>query len=288
LVVLSNENRQLFGQQVNDHIEKLTELLTQASGQVFDDQKAQKACLATRLLEGSTKMLGLVGWSRTLELFGQLIDRSVTCGRAWDENLSQIVSEVLETEEQAVAEIVAGEIEEMDRHEQFCGLQREIETLLEEHQHVFENVTVPEKTPVFIEAVPRQESTSTGLETLERLFRSLRVVKDRLSGYIDHPDNASGAVRDLEHALGESEFFMGVIGDTLRRLRDGERPFRSMVAIDAVLDGVRDFFNLHGRLRGWNATLEARAGDFSLEREAAVDLAAVLESCLYDTGRIHE
>jgi len=129
LLILKEENRRLFGEQVNDHIEKLNDLMSLTSGTVFNENAIRRACLATRLLEGSTRMLGLDGWSRTLRMFRELLEKSAGSGRCWDEQLSQIVSEVLETEEQMAAEIFAGELEEIGRSDTFNGLQREIECI---------------------------------------------------------------------------------------------------------------------------------------------------------------
>jgi hypothetical protein len=69
LVILKEDNRRLFGEQVNDHIEKLNDLMGFSSGARFGEQAIRRACLATRLLEGSTRMLDLGDWSRTLKAF---------------------------------------------------------------------------------------------------------------------------------------------------------------------------------------------------------------------------
>jgi len=112
MAILKEENRRLFGEQVNDHIEKLNELMGLSSGAPFNDQAIRRTCLATRLLEGSARMLDLNAWSGTLKAFRELMEHASAAGRHWDEHLAQIVSEVLETEEQIVAEILAGELEE--------------------------------------------------------------------------------------------------------------------------------------------------------------------------------
>ena len=132
MITLSEENTRLFGEQVNDHIEKLNDLMGHASGDDLNAPAFRKTCFANRLLEGSTRMLGLDDWSRTLGLFGNLLEKASGTTGMWDENLSQIVSEILETEEQVVAEIMTGEIEEVDRMESFNGLQREMELLMNE------------------------------------------------------------------------------------------------------------------------------------------------------------
>ncbi len=148
MVMLSIENRQLFGEQVNDHVAKLNDLMGLVCGEPLDRTPVEKVCFAGRLLEGSTRMLGLDDWCRTLTMFRDLLERSLSAGRQWDEQVSQIVSEILEAEETAVAEIIAdedGEIEFLH----FGGLQQEIELVLSEP---FEDVgETPSESGVSIE-----------------------------------------------------------------------------------------------------------------------------------------
>ena len=132
MIELNEENKRLFGDQVNDHIEKLSDLLAMPAGTAIEESMIRKACLATRLLEGSARMLGLDAWSATLEMFRGLIEGAAGGGRDWDEQLSQIVSEIVEAEEQVVAEILAGEIDSVDCPAAFDGIRRETEILLGE------------------------------------------------------------------------------------------------------------------------------------------------------------
>lgn len=286
--ILSSENRQLFGEQVNDHIEKLNDLLGMGSGEIFDPTKARKAGLATRLLEGSTRMLGLARWSLTLELLQNLLERAASEGWCWDDNLSQIVSEVLETEEQVVAEILSGDIETIDRKEKFQALQKEIEALLEVAGTGASPAAKRAPDPVFIEAKPEIVRHNQGYSTLDRLISLLGSVRDKLDAYTENPGCGTGVEHELETAIGESEFLIGIVGDILRRLGDSDRQILSKVTSQAVFNGVEDFFTLHSRLRDWNAVLESSYDDFSLERESASALAVVLESCLFDIGRMYE
>ena len=129
---LSESNKQLFNEQVRDHIEKLNGLMTLASGMAIEAGSIRKVCLATKLLEGSTSMLGIDEWSGTLAMFRELLDMSSRSSRCWDEQLSQIVSEVLETEEQVITDILVREVTEVDFSGSFEGLKREMEFLLSE------------------------------------------------------------------------------------------------------------------------------------------------------------
>ncbi len=316
MVMLSSENRQLFGEQVDDHIAKLNELMGLACGQPLDRAPVEKACFAGRLLEGSTRVLGLDEWCRTLTMFRDLLEKSLASGRHWDEQVSQIVSEILETEEQAVSEIIADENEEIDLTH-FGGLQQEIELVLSEpfenvndapsEQGVrIENDATEEDQPLFelpAREGSREESTlqgdvhgsgsstvekTDGFATIARLQDSLKKIDYRLEECLSDGNRGDAAVRDLELAIGESEFFMAMLGSMLSRLGDNRKTFRSKVSSSTVMDGLKDFIGIHSRLRNWKTELRTRTDDFSLEREAATDLAIILENCVFDICRMSE
>lgn len=289
MLILKEENRRLFGEQVNDHIEKLNDLMGMSSGAAFNENGIRRACLATRLLEGSTRMLGLDGWSRTLRVFRELLEKSVSSGRRWDEQLSQVVSEVLETEEQMAAEILAGELEEIARDASFEGLQREIEVISREAPTV-EAPAVAVSTAATGSVAESEEEPEImeRLSTLTRLVDSLVRVREIFHEFLDKPTRGEKVVRELEIAFGESEFFMGLIQDMLRRLGKSTKPFVAKISCGTVLDGVKDFFNTCAKLRHWNASLATRCTDFTLDRENASALAVILDGCLFDICRRYE
>ncbi len=291
---ISENNKLLFNEQVKDHIDKLNGLMTLASGTAIEAGSVRKACLATKLLEGSTSMLGIEAWSETLTTFRELLDKSSRSSRPWDEQLSQIVSEVLETEEQVITEILERDTAEIDFSANFEGLQREINFLLSEcEKDAPPEVAAP---PVNIggnETRPDEEHDKLlggnyleNFSTLDRLIDSLNGVRDRFSMYLEDPERRSDIVKNLELAFGESEFFIDLIGDILSRLGDVDRRFLSKVSCGTVLDGVKDFFYLHKKIKGWNAEFESSIDDFSLDRDAASALAAILEGCLFDVCKL--
>ena len=289
MVILKEENRRLFGEQVNDHIEKLNDLMGLASGALFNEQVISKACLATRLLEGSTRMLGLDGWSRTLKSFRVLMEHSAGSGRCWDEQLSQIVSEVLETEEQIVADILSGELEEVSRHERFDGLLKEIECLAAEPSNAGAAQVSLSKAPCVEPAqAGEQPENATHVPTFTRLIDSLAAVRSMFQEYIDKPNRVDKVVRELEVAFGESEFFMGLAAETLRRLGKSNKPFTAKISCGVVLDGLKDFFGTYMRLRRWSARLATRCNEFTLDRDNASSLAAILSGCIFDICRRYE
>jgi hypothetical protein len=289
LVILKEDNRRLFGEQVNDHIEKLNDLMGFSSGARFSEQTIRRACLATRLLEGSTRMLDLGDWSRTLKAFRDLLEQSANAGRRWDEQLSTLVSEILETEEQIVAEILAGELEELARHEQFEGLLKEIECLSSEpNEAAAETVTISAAPAAETRPAEDRSEGAEHVPTFTRLIDSLAATRDMFREFIDKPSRGERSVRDLEVAFGESEFYMGLAGETMKMLGKGNKPFTAKISCDTVLDGLKDFFGAYLRLRRGNARLATRCAECTLDRENASALAAILIRCIFDICRRNE
>jgi hypothetical protein len=281
---MSENNKQLFNEQVLDHISKLNDLMSMASGATMDDGPMRKASLATKLLEGSTSMLGLEPWSESLSLLRELLEKSYGSRKCWDEQLSQIVSEVLETEEQAVEEILATEAVDSAKLDIFQGLKMEMEVILKECD--FTPVEMEQPEDLHIDSNGSLEGFVESFSTLDRLIDSLNGVRDRFSMYLEDPSRRSDIIRNLELAFGESEFFVDLIGDILSRLGDVDRRFLSKVSCATVLDGVKDFFHLHSRIKGWDADFQAKADDCSLDRDVASTLAVILEGCLFDVCKL--
>lgn len=346
-MTLNKENRQLFSEQVKDHISKLNDLMGGACGDGFDRNRVQKACFAGRLLEGSTRMLGFMDWSGALVIFRELLEKYAATGRSWDEQISQIVSEVLETEEHLAEEVATEEIEGMDT-DRFEGIGNEISVLLSES---FEGETAqpeamriekPEGSggePLF--EMPSDEDAAKtgpsdlldesedaeeqaremirdlegerivgrldaaeengpaeeprgdvrrgdGFMTITRLHESISKISERLAECMDNAGGGGPSVRDLELAIGESEFFIGLLGGMLSRMGDDRKPFRTKVSSATVMEGLEDFVGVNGRLRCWKTELMARTPEFSLEREAASDLAVILENCIFDICSMSE
>lgn len=281
---MSENNKQLFNEQVQDHIAKLNDLMSMASGATIEDGSIRKAALATKLLEGSTSMLGFDPWSGALSLLRELLNKSCESRRCWDEQLSQIVSEVLETEEQAVEEMLATEAVDSAKLDIFQGLKMEMAVLLKECDFAPSAAEPPEE--FHLDSNGPLDGYVESFSTLDRLIDSLNGVRDRFSMYLEDPGRRSDIIRNLELAFGESEFFIDLIGDILSRLGDVDRRFLSKVSCNTVLDGVKDFFHLHSRIKGWDAELQAKADDCSLDRDVASALAVILEGCLFDVCKL--
>ena len=299
MIILNEENRKLFGEQVDDHITKLNDLMTLGSGEKFNKPVLRKSSFANKLLAGSLRMLGMYEWSETLNQFGNLMDNAAASTGCWDEVLSQIVSEVLEAEEQVVAELMKEGAGELELEGEFFGVQQEINVLLEESFYQVdsdskqdESIDLEENSPsekskdmIFpIPSVGTDNSDTVADEnfnTMNRLISSLEKVNDKLNSYLAEPKGEAG-IRDLELAYGESEFFLGLVGNILKQLGNRNNSFSAKVSSQTVLDGVEDFNGINTRMHGWRSNIELSADAFSLERKVASELAKILENCIFD------
>ncbi len=287
--MLINENRQLFAEQIGDHIEKLNDLMVNASGETVGEEIVQRTCLATRLLEGSTNMLGFDTWSRTLCVFRKLLEHMLRVGGTWDEQLSQIVSEILEAEEQVAAEITTGEGGEQVAAAAFEGLQRETEALMGE--------SIPEGDPgacslqfepLHTEPAVSPAAHREGSTVLDTLIESLCAARETLERCVKGRDRSDGTIDNLAEAIGESEFLFAIVRDIVSHVATDRRAFTFRVTGKTVMEGMRDFFDVHVRLRGWRAKLDMHGDDMMLDGELARALTVMLERCIFDICSMYE
>jgi hypothetical protein len=286
---LMDENKRLFAEQISDHIEKLNELMVCASGDAVDEANMQRVCLATKLLEGSTGMLGFDTWSRTLGAFKKLLGQALKSGRHWDEHLSQVVSELLETEEQVAAEIMSGDFEERVVVDSFEGLYRETEVFLEEAYGGGDQTECSlEFKPLNSESGDAPALHQGDSSILDTLIDSLNAVRDAFGACVRNRDRRDSTISGLARAIGESEFLFAIVRDIISHAGSSHRTFIPRVASCTIMDGIRDFFDVHVRLRDWRAELETRSDDVVLDGEIARALAVILERCLFDVCMMYE
>ena len=277
MIILNEENRKLFGEQVNDHITKLNNLMILGSGEKFNEPVLRKIGFANSLLSGSLRMLGMHEWSETLNQFGILMDKADASTGCWDEALSQIVSEVLEAEEQVVAELMKEGPGELELDGKFFGVQQEIEVLLEESFYQIDSdsrqdesislgeVSDPVKSEEMILPIPSvgidnsDAVADENFNTMNRLISSLEKVNDKLNSYLAEQKGEAG-IRDLELAYGESEFFLGLVGNILKQLGNRNNSFSAKVSSQTVLDGVEDFSEINTRMHGWQSNIDKYPG----------------------------
>lgn len=286
---LTDENRRLFAEQISDHIEKLNDLMVCASGDAIDEASMERVCLATKLLEGSTGMLGFDTWSRTLGAIKKLLLNTLKSGRHWDEHLSQVVSELLENEEQVAAEIMSGDFDEHVAADSFEGLYRETEVFLEEIYGGGDGTECSlEFKPLCVDSGEAPELHPGDSSILDTLIDSLNAVRDALGACVRNRDRRDSTISELARVIGESEFLFAIARDIISHAGDSHRTFMPRVASCTIMDGIRDFFNIHVSLREWRAELDMRSDDVVLDGEIARALAVILERCLFDVCMMYE
>ncbi len=290
---ISQENRQLFGKQVEDHIEKLNMLIGVEAGDALQGEVVQKAVLATKLLKGSASMIGMNEWSEVLGLFRSLLDNCVRTRRIWDDQLSQTVLDLLESEERVVANLYDGDCSEVTAGCSFDSLQKEIEFILSSPG---ETVDARDEIPpdhaekeVFIEdGSPSQDSRlnvqegSRDFSILEGLTSSAGSVRERLNSYPAEAGRQEEIAQYLKNDFGECEFFIGIISNIVKKMgREGSDSCTG-VSSKIVTRGINDFFDFYQRAEGWKAELVISSHEFEIERKLASSLISILDNCIYD------
>jgi len=256
----------------------------------LDEVVVERVNLATRLLEGSTRMLGLTGWADTLSMLHELLIRGVAGGGQWDEKLSQVVSEVLESEEQMLAEILTGEVEDIDCTDLFSGLQKEIEYLLNEDfvedgkrgTPGIEMKYSSEPPTVDVEEPGRRY----GSKTIEIISNSVEEIRDRLDDFMTSGVIDDEAINSIETSFGQAEFAIAMLHNMVKRLKGNGHGFRAKVGSDRVVEVIKDFFSIYNKGEHWNAKLEADCGDFPMDLHYAKAVASASQAIILDVSRM--
>jgi len=295
MLTITDENKRLFGELVSDHISKLNDLMGHSMSTALDEALIHKVNLATKLLEGSTRMLGLSSWSNTLSMLRELLNRGLTSREQWDEKLSQVVSEILEAEEQMLAEILTGELEELSIEAQFEGLQREMEYLLSEdfsEANLNESDVLPD---IGVAEMDRMEEHSTEVDEAKEGFRSvtiasivgsMSVIEREISECIARGRFEVERCKNLENAFGDAEFAFDMLHNVARKLSGPSLGFKARVSTGKMVEFIKDFFSIYRKARGLDAEIEVRCEGFLMDLKYAKALASVSEGMIFDICRI--
>ncbi|RKZ08830.1 hypothetical protein DRQ05_00835, partial [bacterium] len=290
MITFTDENKRLFSEQVADHIEKLNDLMGMSSGAHFEESPIERANLATKLLEGSTRMLGLDSWSKTLTMLRELLEGALRDGRVWDDKLSQIVSEILETEEQMVAEILTGEIDSINNSDHFSGLQREIEYLGNEEFSSGQVHDTP-RVETHEEGVRLEKNEGQrhgGFVTIDTIASSLERLQSNLEDFVISGSVDDELIESTDVSFGRIEFGVEMLGNILKRFRNGKLRFHPTVPAGNIVEALDDFFNIYNDAEQWNAKLMCEVDDFNIDDRFAKVLASVLEGFIYDIGGMYK
>lgn len=276
---LKDENKQMFTEQVQDHIQKLVNMLEHSSGENVDSDVIDRLCLATRLLEGSAGMLELDRWSEILTLFREMIEHS--CGRRWDENLSQVVSEIIEAEEKVIEKVEAGGIGSDSDMNLFDGIKNEILFLTSE----YESAEPEEDDSSDVQVVYFKESNNENcFEIIDSMVNVLDQMKQKLI-LCREDDNRSDS-EDLQNFYGESRFYMEIVGNLVRRVADPEGRMYASVSSQILLTAIREITDIYRDMKGWSMTFEPRTDDFIMDSDMGSSFFSIIENCLFDINAL--
>jgi len=296
MLTITDENKRLFGELVSDHISKLNDLMGHSMSTALNEALIYKVNLATKLLEGSTRMLGLSTWSNTLSMLRELLNRGLTSREQWDEKLSQVVSEILEAEEQMLAEILTGELEELSIEAQFEGLQREMEYLLSEdfseanlnESDVHPDIGVAEMDSMEEEHTNEVDGAKQGFQsvTIASIVDSMGVIENEISECIARGRFEVERCKNLENAFGDAEFAFEMLHNVARKLSGPSLGFKARVSTGKMIEFIKDFFSIYRKTRGLDAEIEVRCEEFLMDLKYAKALASVSEGMIFDICRI--
>lgn len=129
------DSTSLFIDQIRQHANALTDVLCDGrNGEQEADDLMEKCIRSTRMLAGSTLIMGLGVWHQCLNAFEQLLSRYRDVPLAWDEKIAQVVSEMIEKEELLFSAQDAGGIVDLGcivTNEEIQALVEEINVLLD-------------------------------------------------------------------------------------------------------------------------------------------------------------
>jgi len=98
-----DNSKTLLIKQVKNHSHSLCELLACDTTAAAPSNVIERSAVATRMLAGTSSLMGLYSWELVLTAYEDLLVRYNEAGLAWDERIAQFTSELIEREEILVA-----------------------------------------------------------------------------------------------------------------------------------------------------------------------------------------
>jgi hypothetical protein len=243
-------------------------------------------CFANKLLEGSTKMLGLGGWSETLIMFREFLEKTNNEGKHWDENKSQVVSELLELEERIADSLSSERFKDNWDTALFDGVKKEIEVLSEEYEYDIRSGSSPENMEsdndaVYIETSPRKLE-KVDFNAFEKLIGLFENLKQGFDSCIENRDRWEERVEDFELKFEESKFYINLVGDLIQKMSGRRDDPYAEVSSSLLVNGIRSVVDIYSGVKGWEISFHTNTDEFSMSGKAASAISKILESCLFD------
>jgi hypothetical protein len=96
------DSKTLFVKQIQGHSQSLCDLLGCDTTTPAPSNVIERCAVGTRMLAGTSALMGLPQWERALVAFEELLVRYNETGLLWDERIAQVTSEMIEKEEALV------------------------------------------------------------------------------------------------------------------------------------------------------------------------------------------
>lgn len=96
------DSKILFIKQVQSHSQSLCELLGCDTTTAAPSNVIERCVVATRMLAGTSSLMGLDAWEQVLIAFEDLLVRYKESGMPWDERIAQFTSELIERQEKLI------------------------------------------------------------------------------------------------------------------------------------------------------------------------------------------
>jgi two-component system OmpR family response regulator len=151
------DSKTLFVKQIQGHSQSLCDLLGCDTTAPAPSNVIERCAVGTRMLAGTSALMGLPQWERSLVAFEELLVRYNETGLLWDERIAQVTFEMIEKEEALVLahENEPGAAFESDDHvEALSALGAEIAAL---HESIKATVNTPVQKAPAPEVAPRRQ-----------------------------------------------------------------------------------------------------------------------------------
>ncbi|MCK5618386.1 MAG: hypothetical protein KAJ17_03255, partial [Candidatus Krumholzibacteria bacterium] len=142
------DSKTLFVKQIQGHSQSLCDLLGCDTTAPAPSNVIERCAVGTRMLAGTSALMGFPQWERALVAFEELLVRYNETGLLWDERIAQVTSELIEKEEALVLaheNKLGADFESDDHVEALTALGAEIAAL---HESIKAAVNTPvQKAP---------------------------------------------------------------------------------------------------------------------------------------------
>ncbi|MDZ7859397.1 MAG: hypothetical protein U5O15_01785 [Candidatus Krumholzibacteriota bacterium] len=284
---LGNENIELFKKQIGDHTEKLALLMDNSSGELINETILGRVCFANKLLEGSSRMLGLSDWSETLVILREFLEKINNGGWTWDENKSQVISEIIEIEERITDSISSPDFEDNWNRTVFEGVKKEIELLRVEYEQDVQSTSISnngssDKESVYIDPPHQMQSNKDDFNVFEELTGLFEYLRNEFKSCIDNNDLLDQMTNEFELKFEESKFYMNLVGSIINKITGRRGHPSAEISSKHLIDGIRDVVKIYSQMKNRKIVFNTNSDEFLISGEAASAFAEIISNCISD------